>query len=472
LSLRAEIERLGRLARSLPADGVTDPERWRWYDDTCPCGLPAGECTEHPRARTSQRPPEGDWRTWAVQAGRGFGKSRCGAEWVRSLVESGKARRVALVAPTAADARDVMIEGESGLLAVCPPWHRPRYEPSKRRLTWPNGAMATAYSADEPERLRGPQHSHAWIDEVGSWRRPAAWDNLALGLRLGTDPRVCATFTPRGTSLVKAILASPTTRKTGGTTYENARHLAPEFIESTRARYEGTRLGRQEVYAELLEQLEGCWFHDFDPARNVTTEAEWDPALAARLAVDCGVSRYTGAVFYQVRELGPYRHRVTVFGDYLAADRMSADNAGALRELSMSLCNGRLERVRLDPASSAHTGVGPAALAEYQQAFGTRILAFWLMHGVTDGLDTLELLVGSATREPDLLIHPRCVHLIQAFNGYTRELWGGEWMPWPDPLQHPAEDLMDALRGGVRDALPEGRKPQPAFRRVPAWGVF
>jgi hypothetical protein len=307
---------------------------------------------------------------------------------------------------------------------------------------------------------------------VGSWRRPAAWDNLALGLRLGTDPRVCATFTPRGTSLVKAILASPTTRKTGGTTYENARHLAPEFIESTRARYEGTRLGRQEVYAELLEQLEGCWFHDFDPARNVTTEAEWDPALAARLAVDCGVSRYTGAVFYQVRELGPYRHRVTVFGDYLAADRMSADNAGALRELSMSLCNGRLERVRLDPASSAHTGVGPAALAEYQQAFGTRILAFWLMHGVTDGLDTLELLVGSATREPDLLIHPRCVHLIQAFNGYTRELWGGEWMPWPDPLQHPAEDLMDALRGGVRDALPEGRKPQPAFRRVPAWGVF
>jgi hypothetical protein len=163
---------------------------------------------------------------------------------------------------------------------------------------------------------------------------------------------------------------------------------------------------------------------------------------------------------------------VTVFGDYLAVDTVSADNAEALRRLADRLCNGRLERVRLDPAATARTGVGPAAFGEYERVFGPRIVAFWPTHGVTDGLDTLELLVGSATREPDLLIHPRCSHLIGAFNGYVRELRGGEWMPWPDPLQHPAEDLMDALRGGVRDALPEGRKPQPAFRRVPAWGVF
>jgi phage terminase large subunit-like protein len=126
-------------------------------------------------------------------AGRGFGKTRTGAEWVRSQIEEGRASRVALVAPTGADVRDVMVEGESGLLAVCPPWFRPVYSPSKHRLTWPNGAIATTYSADEPDRLRGPQHDAAWCDELGSWRYPDAWDMLQFGLRLGADPRTVVT---------------------------------------------------------------------------------------------------------------------------------------------------------------------------------------------------------------------------------------------------------------------------------------
>lgn len=203
-------------------------------------------------ARPSQLPPETPWRTWLLLAGRGFGKTRTGGEWVRAQVETNRCGRIALVAPTAADARDVMVEGESGLLAICPPWNRPRYEPSKRRLTWPNGALATLYSADEPERLRGPQHDGAWCDEVASWRYPMAYDMLMLGLRIG-NPRCVVTTTPRAVALVRMLLSQATTAVTRGTTYENRANLAPAFYEEIVTRYEGTRLGRQELLAELLD---------------------------------------------------------------------------------------------------------------------------------------------------------------------------------------------------------------------------
>src|SRR5436190_23374485 len=136
-------------------------------------------------ARPNQLPPPGDWQVWLLLAGRGFGKTRTLAEWVCQQAASGRAGRIALVAATAADARDVLGEGQSGILAVAPPWFRPVYEPSKRRLTWPNGAMATTFSAEEPEGLRGPQHDSASCDELGSWSRPEAWDMLQFGLRLG-----------------------------------------------------------------------------------------------------------------------------------------------------------------------------------------------------------------------------------------------------------------------------------------------
>jgi phage terminase large subunit-like protein len=209
-------------------------------------------------ARPKQLPPTAAWAVWLVLAGRGFGKSRTGAEWVRDMVESGKAKRIALVGPTAADVRDVMIEGESGILAVCPPWNRPVYEPSKRRLTWPNGAIATAYSADEPERLRGPQHDAAWCDELCAWRYPMAWDMLIFGLRLGDDPRCVVTTTPKPVKLVRDLVKDPTTAITTGTTYENEENLAAPFIKAVRKKYEGTRLGRQELHAEILDDNPGA----------------------------------------------------------------------------------------------------------------------------------------------------------------------------------------------------------------------
>lgn len=209
-------------------------------------------------ARDRQLPPAGDWRTWLLLAGRGFGKTRSGAELVRSRVGSGKARRVALVGPTAADARGVMVEGESGLLAISSPFDRPDYEPSKRQLTWPNGAVATTFSADEPERLRGPQHDFAWCDELAAWRYPEAWDMLMLGLRLGFDPRTVVTTTPRPAKLIRALACDPTTVVTHGTTRENRAHLALEFFDQIIRRYQGTRLGRQELDAEILEDVPGA----------------------------------------------------------------------------------------------------------------------------------------------------------------------------------------------------------------------
>jgi predicted phage terminase large subunit-like protein len=214
-------------------------------------------------ARPSQLPPEGDWRIWLLLAGRGFGKTRSGAEWVRAQVESGAALRIALVAPTARDARLVMVEGESGLLAIAPDTMRPVFEPSKRQLTWPNGAIATLFSADEPDRLRGPQFDAAWCDELAAWRYPQAWDMLMMALRLGTNPRVVVTTTPKPVKLVRALLASPDCAVTRGGTRDNAGNLAPGFLAAILKQYEGTRLGRQELDAELLEDMPGAlWSRD------------------------------------------------------------------------------------------------------------------------------------------------------------------------------------------------------------------
>jgi len=219
-------------------------------------------------ARPNQLPPDGDWRGWLLLAGRGFGKTRTGAEWVRSQIKSGK-RRIALVAPTAADARDVMVEGESGLLSVFPQRERPVYKAALRRVVWPNGALATLFSADEPDRLRGPQHDGAWCDELGSWRYPEAWDMLMFGLRLGVNPRVVITTTPRPTKLIRELAMDAGIVKTYGTTYDNRDNLAPTFFSQIVAKYEGTRLGRQELEAALLEDVPGAlWNHGMiDSAR-------------------------------------------------------------------------------------------------------------------------------------------------------------------------------------------------------------
>ena len=218
-------------------------------------------------ARAEQIAPDGDWQTWAYIAGRGAGKTRSGAEWVRAKVRQG-AGRVALIAPTAGDAREVMVEGHSGLLSVC--WEhdrdhkgtilgRPIYEPSKRRVTWANGAIATTFSADEPDRLRGPQHHIGWCDELAAWRYDQdAWDMFQFGLRLGDNPQAIVTTTPRPTPLVRLIMNDAGTVVTQGSTYANRANLAKAFLDKIVKRFEGTRLGRQELYAEILDDVEGA----------------------------------------------------------------------------------------------------------------------------------------------------------------------------------------------------------------------
>lgn len=223
-------------------------------------------------ARPEQLEPEGDWQIWLILAGRGFGKTRTGAEWAREQVKAG-ASRLGLIAPTASDARDVMVEGESGLLSVC--WAgdrtyageligRPTYEPSKRRLTWANGAIATLFSAEEPERLRGPQHDRLWCDELAAWKYlRETWDMAMFGLRLGDRPRTCITTTPKPLPLVKEIAKDARTVITRGSTFDNASNLAPTFLKAIRDKYEGTRLGRQELNAEILDDLPGAlWTRD------------------------------------------------------------------------------------------------------------------------------------------------------------------------------------------------------------------
>lgn len=240
--------------------------------------------------------PSGDWFVWLILAGRGWGKTRTGAECVRAWARDNE--YVNIIGPTADDARDVMIEGESGILAICPRWERPVYRKSARALLWPNGAKTLVFTADEPERLRGKQHMKLWADELGAWRyAEEAWNQAMLGLRLGGNPQAVVTTTPKPTKLIKSLAQDPRNHVTRGTTYENRANLAPGFYDYVITRYEGTRLGRQELNAEIL---------DDNPL------ALWKRADIDRL---------------RVRE-APEMARVVVAIDPSATGRESSDEAG------------------------------------------------------------------------------------------------------------------------------------------------
>lgn len=230
-------------------------------------------------AHEHQLPPSGNWRTWMILGGRGAGKTRAGSEWVRAMVEGetvqapGEARRVALVGETLEQVRNVMVFGDSGIIAASPPDRRPVWEETRRKLIWENGAEAMAFSAHDPERLRGPQFDAAWCDELAKWRNAQdTWDMLQFALRLGDSPRQVVTTTPKNVEIVKAILDAATTVTTRAKTEANAAHLAASFLEEVRARYGGTRLGRQELDGELLADLEGALW----------TGSMLDAAVAAR----------------------------------------------------------------------------------------------------------------------------------------------------------------------------------------------
>ncbi|NIR87747.1 ATP-binding protein [Candidatus Bathyarchaeota archaeon] len=231
-------------------------------------------------ARPEQLEPEGNWNTWVALAGRGWGKTRAGAEWVRHRIRSGD-KIVHCVAPTKGDVRRVMVEGDSGLLNVC--WEGdktyrgkhigyPVWSPTNNSLTWENGAKAVFFSAEDPERLRGPQAYSAWCDELCAWRNAQdTWDMMMFGLRLGRHPKVFVTTTPKTTKLIRNILGDENTVVSRGSTYDNAANLAGTFLDAVKKTYEGTRLGRQELYAEILDEASG---------------ALWNRGLLAKCEVD------------------------------------------------------------------------------------------------------------------------------------------------------------------------------------------
>lgn len=281
------------------------------------------------RARDSQLAPDGPWRTWLVMAGRGFGKTRCGAEWVLERVDQG-ARRIHLIGATAADVRDTMIEGESGILTVASGRLRPEYIPSRRLLRWPNGARALCFSAEKPRQLRGPQCDTAWADEPCAWEHLDAWNQLMLGLRLGADPRVVVTTTPRPTKLVKTIMRAAGEFITRGSTYENAGNLAPQFLDEILGAYEGTRLGRQEIHAELLEDTPGAlWTLDLFDATRVTVAPPLDKFV---VAVDPSASSSEGSA-----ETGIIGAGTSGDHGYVVADRSGKCSPGEWGERAVLL---------------------------------------------------------------------------------------------------------------------------------------
>jgi phage terminase large subunit-like protein len=295
-SMAERIAKLSPEQKAMALQGF-DPERLQW--DWSFWGRPE-----------QQRPEGDDWNIWLYLAGRGAGKTRTAAEWIREEARhTNKGQiRFALVARTAADVRDVIVEGESGIINVTPPSERPLYEPSKRRLTWPNGNTATCFTADEPDSLRGPQFTHAWGDEVAAWRQTpdaagmTAFDNLRVGTRLGSNPKIVVTTTPKRVPLLYALMAEA--EKTGkviitrGSTMDNQGNLSNAYLDAIKGVYEGTRLAQQELYGEMLSDVEGAlWTPDLidrnresqlpmgTPLRVVAV----DPSVAENPRDECGI---------------------------------------------------------------------------------------------------------------------------------------------------------------------------------------
>ncbi len=252
-----------------------------------------------------QLPPRGAWKTWVIMGGRGAGKTRAGAEWVRAQVEAagpldpGKCKRVALVGETVDQVREVMVLGESGIIACSPPDRKPEWLASKNQLLWPNGAVAQVFSAHEPEAMRGPQFDAAWADELGKWKKGGdAWDQLQFALRLGKSPQAVVTTTPRNVGVLKAILKNPSSVVTHAPTEANRAYLAESFLAEVQARYGGTKFGRQELEGVLVEEAEGALWTaamleaarvDEVPVFNRVVVAVDPPVTSMKSSDECGI---------------------------------------------------------------------------------------------------------------------------------------------------------------------------------------
>jgi phage terminase large subunit-like protein len=267
-------------------------------------------------ARDDQAPPPGDWIIWLILAGRGAGKTRAGAEAVRAWVQDYPI--VNLIGATLADARDIMVRGESGILACCRRDERPRFLAADLRLEWPNGAVSSLFSAEEPDRLRGKQHMKLWCDELAAWRLPDAFDQAMLGLRLGDKPQAIITTTPCPSKIIKALTAGKDTIITRGSTFDNKAHLARAFFERITARYKGRAIGRQELFAEIVEETPGAlWTRALLERQRVAAEtapkefaeivvAVDPPARSGSKSDECGIvvaAKAEGGLFYVLADL-------------------------------------------------------------------------------------------------------------------------------------------------------------------------
>ena len=321
-----------------------------------------------------QLPPEGDWKSWVIMGGRGAGKTRAGSEWVRGQVEGatpdapGRARRVALVAETFDQGRDVMVMGDSGILACSPPDRRPVWEAGRRRLVWPNGATATVFSAHEPEALRGPQFDAAWVDELAKWKKAEeTWDMLQFALRLGENPQQVVTTTPRNVGVLKSILRNASTVVTHAPTDANRAYLAESFLAEVQARYAGTRLGRQELEGVLLDDVEG---------------ALWTTAMLEGARVDAA----------------PRLDRIVVAVDPAVTGGAASDECGIV--VAGVVCEGAPQDWRAYVLEDASVRGGPTDWARAAIAAMERHGAERLVAEVNQGGDLVE----SVIRQVDALV--------------------------------------------------------------------
>lgn len=468
----------------MPVRQIDDNRSWidRWRDDgTLPARVDrlSNEQALEFRylwrvwSRVNQQTPDGmgdRFRIWFFRAGRGSGKTRAGAEMVRQAVEAG-AKRIALVAPTSADVRDVMIEGESGLLSVFPPDKRPIWQPSIRRVTFHTGAIATSFSADEPERLRGPQHEIAWMDEPASMPRgEEAFSNLMLGLRLGEKPWAMLTGTPKPTRWLRDLSERPDTITTTGSTFDNARYLAPTFIEDITGRYEGTRLGRQELFAEWLEDVEGAlWTEQIIDASRLATFDPSAPWQSLNLWL-------TQAGETPKPDRRPWRTIVAVDPPGETAEcgivvacapvqgRAGIDHAVILEDASMT---GRPEEWGAQVASAARRWQAERVVVESNQG-GDMVRATIAAVDPTLRIDKIHARVSKAARaEPvSALFERRLVHLA----GFM-PLLEQQMVSWV-PNESKSPDRMDAMVHAVATLLTEQAQVRasvrsPAQRRIP-----
>ena len=306
LTERSASESSGSNGKSLPPSRLDPEARALWFKAEVMREAVkeiAAQCWMV-NAHDHQREPKGDWTTWLLLGGRGAGKTRAGAEWIRALVggfanDNTKHKSIALVAESYADAREVMIEGPSGICAVAAPGERPVYESSRRRLVWPGGAIAYAFSAEDPDGIRGYQFDAAWSDELCKWRyAEETWSNLQLALRLGARPRQIATTTPRPMALLKRLMKAETTKLVRASTYENRAHLSDAFFSEIAALYEGTALGRQELLGELIDDVAGAlWTWNLIEAAQISAAPDLDrivvavdpPATSGEGADECGI---------------------------------------------------------------------------------------------------------------------------------------------------------------------------------------